>query len=102
MPMNRTKYADDWEAISRKVKQEQGWLCLWCNAIHGFPHPITGSTVVLTTAHVDHDEANMERENLAALCQRCHLRHDHKQHMANAARTRREKKRNHELDIMEA
>ena len=101
-PFDRAKYPDDWESISRAVKDEQNWQCLWCGATHGMPHPLTGSKVVLTTAHLDHDEGNGARENLAALCQRCHLRHDHKQHMANAARTRREKKRNHELDIMEA
>jgi len=95
--MNRSKYPDDWETLSRQVKIEQGWKCLWCGAIHGFEHPITGSMVVLTTAHIDQDETNNARENLAALCQRCHLRHDHKQHMANARTTRRKKKRNHEL-----
>lgn len=34
--------------------------------------------VILTVAHLDHDEWNEEvsDERLAALCQRCHLRHD--------------------------
>lgn len=32
--------------------------------------------VILTTAHLDRDSTNNTRENLAALCQRCHLRHD--------------------------
>lgn len=32
-----------------------------------------GSRVILTVAHVDHDEQNNAPENLLALCQRCHL-----------------------------
>lgn len=99
MPMNRADYPIDWESLSRRVKDEQGWQCLWCSATHGMLHPLTGSKVVLTTAHIDHNNTNNARENLAALCQRCHLKHDHKQHMTNASKTRREKKRNHELGL---
>jgi len=32
--------------------------------------------IVLTTAHLDHNPENNEEENLKALCQRCHNRHD--------------------------
>lgn len=39
--------------------------------------------VVLTTAHLDRNPKNNERSNLAALCQRCHLRHDIRQHIVN-------------------
>lgn len=39
--------------------------------------------VILTTAHLDRDPSNNARENLAALCQRCHLRHDIHQHITN-------------------
>lgn len=36
-----------------------------------------GSTkVILTVAHVDHDEGNNDHSNLLTLCQRCHLRLD--------------------------
>jgi len=38
------------------------------------------SFVVLATAHLDHDPANNELRNLAALCQRCHLAHDRAEH----------------------
>lgn len=53
------------------------------------PTPIT---VVLTVAHIDHDTTNNAEDNLAALCQRCHLTHDAKHHAKNAAQTRRLKK----------
>jgi 5-methylcytosine-specific restriction endonuclease McrA len=88
-----------WAALSLRVKEEQGNKCKFCGVENGDQNPYTGSIVVLTTAHLDHDDTNDARENLAALCQRCHLRHDLKQHMANAARTRRLKKRNLELEV---
>lgn len=51
--------------------------CEWCGARHGSPHPATGSIVVLTTAHVYDDRPEAcSLLNLAALCQRCHNRHD--------------------------
>lgn len=38
--------------------------------------------IIITVAHLDRDRANNEPENLAALCQRCHLNHDrHAQHI---------------------
>lgn len=60
-------------------------------------------TIVLTTAHLGtpkadgtpgdkHDKMDVRKENLAALCQRCHLRFDIEEHKLNAARTRLEKK----------
>lgn len=36
--------------------------------------------VVLTVAHLDQDKNNNRFWNLAALCQKCHLKHDIKQH----------------------
>ena len=59
--------------------------------------------VVLTIAHLNHDPTDNDgwepgqpvkpfgQSNLGALCQTCHLRHDHDHHRANAARTRRSK-----------
>jgi 5-methylcytosine-specific restriction endonuclease McrA len=45
--------------------------------------------VVLTIAHLDHQPENCAPENLRAWCQRCHLRYDQQQHIANAQATRR-------------
>jgi len=77
-PENRARYPKDWPLRSRFVRfvRARG-LCEWCGARHGEPHPITGSTVVLTTAHVHDDRPEAASLlNLAALCQRCHNRHD--------------------------
>lgn len=39
--------------------------------------------IVLTIAHLDQDITNNANENLAALCQRCHLNHDRKANAEN-------------------
>lgn len=60
-----------------------------CRAENGKPHPVTGSTVVLTIMHLDHDLGNADLSNFAAGCQRCHLTYDAALHARNAAATRR-------------
>lgn len=45
--------------------------------------------VVLTVAHLDHDPANNDPENLKALCQRCHNGHD-AAHRAESRKRRRQ------------
>ena len=61
--------------------------------MNGEPHPITGSKVVLTVAHVhDPNPMNVSDENLSALCQRCHLAHDRPHHVAKARASRRARK----------
>jgi len=77
-PENRARYPRDWKLRSRFVRfyRARG-KCEWCGAVNGEAHPITGSKVVLTTAHVhDHRPEASSLLNLAALCQRCHNRHD--------------------------
>lgn len=102
-PSERAKYPADWPEISRQVKSDQGWRCGGsdaypdCRAVHGHPHPVTGSRVILTTAHLDHDPSNVDRANLRAMCNRCHLSYDLRHHQKNAAATRRAAKNNGEL-----
>lgn len=47
---------------------------------------------VLTIAHLDHNPENMDDDNLAALCQWCHLHHDQQQH-ADSRATRKDSAR---------
>ena len=76
-PENKARYASDWEAISLRIRAERAqWKCEFCAAEHGKPHPVTGSNVVLTVAHLDHQPENNADDNLAALCQRCHNTYD--------------------------
>ena len=85
---NKARYPADWKAISQAIRRRAANCCEWCGAENGKPHLITGSKVVLTTAHLDHTPENCDPVNLRALCQRCHLRYDAKHHAANARRTR--------------
>jgi hypothetical protein len=48
--------------------------------------------VILTVAHLDRDPGNNQLDNLAHLCQRCHLNHDRPQHVYNARRTRADRR----------
>ena len=98
MPFDRSKYADNWEEISQQIRFERaGGNCEGspaypdCRAEHGGAHPVTGSKVVLTVAHLDHDPQNNDPDNLRAMCQRCHLTYDAKLHAMNAAETRRQR-----------
>lgn len=77
-PENRHRYPADWKLRSRFVRFHRARnRCEWCGAENGRPHPITGATVVLTVAHVHDDRPEASSLlNLAALCQRCHNRHD--------------------------
>ena len=115
-PENRARYPKDWSKISRRIRfvrakgrcecrgecgssshlQNQGWGNERCDAQHGEPHPDTGSTVVLTVAHLDHTPEHCDDENLRAMCQRCHLAYDRDHH----AETRR--KRNAVADLFAA
>lgn len=74
---------DEWEEIYAVRAPDQSE---WENT-KGMPWPrlkFHGLTrIVLTVAHLDRNRNNNERDNLAALCQRCHLRHDIHQHIRN-------------------
>jgi hypothetical protein len=90
----RKRYPANWKEISLQVRSQADWTCERCGAKQGEPHPITKSKVVLTVAHLGpnkHDK--MDCSHGAALCQRCHLREDSEEHIANAKQTRGRKKR---------
>lgn len=110
MPWDRSRYPDNWDEISHHIRfvRAGGW-CEGsqkypnCRAQHGHPHPVTGSKVVLTTAHLGvskpdgspgdkTDKMDCRLENLKAMCQRCHLTFDCDEHTLNRAKTRRRKK----------
>jgi hypothetical protein len=108
MPWKRSNYPDDWEDIRWRILERAGHKCEWCGAPEHAcivrpkyerwkwlaveaPPPgqqPAGVTVILTTAHLDHQLTDHSDGNLAALCQRCHLIHDLRQHIAAAARAR--------------
>ncbi|WP_433364209.1 hypothetical protein [Streptosporangium sp. CA-115845] len=99
-PENKIRYPADWRAISDRIRFDRaGGRCECvgecgedhggrCVQRHGLEHTETGSRVVLTTAHRDHQPEHCDETNLFAACQKCHLRYDADHHRANAARTR--------------
>lgn len=71
-----------WSALRAAVLERAGGRCegspAWpdCRAANREPHPVTGSRVVLTIGHLDHDPTNSDPANLRAWCQRCHNTYD--------------------------
>jgi hypothetical protein len=81
MPINYKDYHPKWTLISRLIRTKRANNhCEWCGAENYKVNPIYGTRVVLAVAHIDRDIRNNHFSNLAALCQRCHLRHDRPQH----------------------
>ena len=88
-PENKDRYPKEWPLISLSVRALAGWKCVWCAAEQYKPHPVTGSRVVLTVAHLDHTPENCSPDNLRALCQKCHLAYDREHHARTRSATRR-------------
>lgn len=84
MPQSKeqlARYPKDWKVRRAAVLERAGNRCEWCGARNGEPHPKTGSIVVLTTAHIrDQRPEAADLDNLAALCNRCHLKLDRTRH----------------------
>jgi len=100
---NRKRYPKNWKEIRTEVLKR---ACHHCEGSPQYPdckvknhslHPVTGSMVILTIAHLDHIPENCgepgNRPNLKAWCQRCHNTYDMPHRIKNAKMTR-EKKRN--------
>ena len=91
---NKKLYPKCWQKIRGAVKERSNNRCEGspkynnCRAENGKPHGITGSVVVLTVAHLDHDPTNNDgfellgkvlprkKSNLRHWCQRCHNTYD--------------------------
>lgn len=93
---NKHLYPLDWAQISKRLRSERAnnrcecaGQCQThhgvCGAVNGQQHPVTGSVVVLTVMHLNHDPSDCRDENLLVGCQKCHLAYDKEHH----AETRR-------------
>ncbi|MEY9961351.1 hypothetical protein [Streptacidiphilus sp. MAP5-52] len=99
-PENLSRYPSDWPAISLSIKTRAAWRCECegecgrashtgrCPNVHGQAAYGTGSRVVLTTAHLNHQPEDCDPGNLRAMCQGCHLHYDLGHHRVTAAATR--------------
>lgn len=97
-------YPAHWKSLSRRIRYERAKGQCECSGECGLHRTHPGprrcvemdqqpaqwakGTVMLTVAHLCQDSTCGDEEHLKAMCQRCHLRYDVKQHVANAARTR--------------
>lgn len=104
MPIDYAKYPANWRELRATVLARAGDRCEGspaypdCRAANHQPHPVTGSRVVLTIAHLfDDDHATQDLTRLRAWCQRCHLCYDLHKHMARARATRDRKRGQLEL-----
>lgn len=118
MPCDYKKYHPEWKTrIRPDILERDNHCCNFCGVknhsiIHRFGKGIDdweywpegmeseawsldglkSTKVILTIAHIDHDKTNNDYDNLAALCQKCHLGIDMSHHVANAKETNRKKK----------
>lgn len=110
MPMDRTRYPENWPTLTLEIKDSNTWVCEHCGKEcrktgerlsdfilrrwgneHG---QIIGTEWIdcvdfpkkysLTTAHLDQNTQNNDPSNLKALCTVCHLQHDHPHLKSNA------------------
>lgn len=121
---NKPRYPKDWPETSRRIRYERAQGRCECEGECGLHRTNPGprrcierdgesakwarGKVMLTVAHLDYDGGPCDchartgekcgtESHLKAMCQRCHLRIDVKEHQRNAARTRRKKKNNLEM-----
>ena len=90
MSIDYSLYPKNWKEIRKRILERAGDRCECegecglhtttgrCVELNGYPAEYARGKVVLTIAHLDHDETNHEvtDDRLKALCQRCHLRYD--------------------------
>lgn len=76
MPIDYKRYPPDWKQRRARILARAGNCCERCGVANYSNR--AGVKIVLTIAHLDHDETNwgVSDERLQALCQRCHIRYD--------------------------
>jgi 5-methylcytosine-specific restriction endonuclease McrA len=98
---NRHRYADpkEWIAIRAYVMDRADNNCEFCG-VKNYSIRMN-SSIVLAVAHLDQRPENNAYDNLAALCQKCHLAHDEPFRMYHAFVTRFNRKHSHTYDLFE-
>jgi len=107
MPMNRSLYPKDWEAIARNIKNKSNWTCEQCGRLCRRPgeswqelEQRLGIAIhkkqqyTLTVAHLNHIPADCSESNLKAMCSVCHLQYDAIHHKESRIINRRQQMEN--------
>jgi 5-methylcytosine-specific restriction endonuclease McrA len=77
MPVDWSKYPEDWKLIAAVVKLQSEYRCQKCNKQCRAPdEEFDTHQRTLTVAHINHVESDCRPENLVALCPKCHLQYD--------------------------
>ena len=77
MPVDWSKYPDDWHDTANRIKADAGWKCQICGKQCRRPkEPFDTHKRTLTVAHINHVEHDCRDENLVAACPACHLAYD--------------------------
>lgn len=77
MPVDWSKYPEDWKSIATNLKESVGWICEACGKQCRRPgEAFTTHKNTLTVAHINHTESDCRPSNLIALCAPCHLAYD--------------------------
>lgn len=86
-PENRARYPANWKEIRARIQERAGDCCEECGVPNGSLRGAT--TIVCTTAHLDHTPEHCDDDNLRFWCQRCHLAYDQVHHQQTAYANRR-------------
>jgi 5-methylcytosine-specific restriction endonuclease McrA len=70
------RYPVDWRAISRRIRDRDGFRCRWCGIGGTLFDPSTMRPIRLTAMHLDRDPGNNEDWNLVTACRPCHVAYD--------------------------
>ncbi len=100
MPINYANYNPEWPYLRELISHRELNRCKICRAPHrvmiwrvrgGGWRPyhrrnppgdaVRAILCICSVAHLDWDRTNDQHQNLALLCQRCHLNHDRPQHL---------------------
>jgi 5-methylcytosine-specific restriction endonuclease McrA len=70
------RYPADWRAISRRIRERDGYRCRWCGIGGTLFDLRTMRPIRLTAMHLDRDPGNNEEWNLVTACRPCHAAYD--------------------------
>ena len=74
----RHLYPPNWKDIVEQIKYKRHHTCQHCEQIGDYTKDTPPQRNFLTVHHINSDPSNCEESNLLLLCQKCHLRTQHK------------------------